>query len=558
MTLYSNKPKYMKNNLFWKCIFFIFLLALFVLWFRFRDKNNQNQEKKEYLKDILMVGTSTEIKNGFGMFGMGENTTNNAQVRNLMHEYLVSPLEIQKKGYYFTEYKNKLIEEIPKKPITTGLWKGYYEFNLIPNIKFHDGKELTNDDIIETLELNRDSQNEHSYFIDKFAKSDDLTKKYLFYIKFKNNKDLLNYHHLSKIPIISKEVKDKDPQNFRNIGLGSFKLTKFDPNTKTIELEFFSDYYQLKNNNDVNIKKIIIYFIPSIQTLYMNLEKGELDLILENIEQVYLEKMIKNKQLKLVENTNLNLTYIILNSKTLSIENRKSIVQEFTPYLKKEILNDLGEDSSYYQVVNVFSDNRLKGGNFSDQEFNDIILNDIKIQASKPNSKIRALFTNADETKNRFMNKFIEKLSNEKGFNIEKIQLEKNETIAKAKSGEFDMFCLTEYLENTFPHYLLNVYFGKIHSSNHTNNSANSEAYLNVSGLNEPEIYDKIDYLKTIDFNNPDYESKIKELHKVLIEKYIAIPLFQINKIRNLVRNNIEGFNMNIFGEINWNKIKKE
>lgn len=120
------------------------------------------------------------------------------------------------------------------------------------------------------------------------------------------------------------------------------------------------------------------------------------------------------------------------------------------------------------------------------------------------------------------------------------------------------MFCLTEYLENTFPHYLLNVYFGKIHSSNHTNNSANSEAYLNVSGLNEPEIYDKIDYLKTIDFNNPDYESKIKELHKVLIEKYIAIPLFQINKIRNLVRNNIEGFNMNIFGEINWNKIKKE
>ncbi|WBL31431.1 ABC transporter substrate-binding protein [Candidatus Phytoplasma sacchari] len=561
MNLKFNKNlKYKKNILFIIKIVIILIFCFVLIFFgkRFLSKKNDVIENK----DTLLIGTSSEIKNGFGMFGMGANTTNNAQVRNLIHEYLISSSEIKKNNHYYTEYKEKLIEKIPTSAIKHGKFKDYYEFNLKSGIKFHNGDELTNDDVLETLNLNNSTKGEHSYFIDDFAKPTDNSQKYKFYIKFKDDKNSLNYHHLSKIPIINKKLMQTDFENFRNIGLGAFKLKKFDPNTKTIELSFFSDYFRLSNRVSSNIKNIIIHFIPSVQTLYMNLEKGKLDLILENTDQVYLENMTQNKKLKLVENDNLNLTYIILNSNTLSIENRKSIVQVLTPKLKTKILEELGEDLSYCKVVNYFSDNRLKGGDISDNDFDHLITNDKSVIAAKPNKKIKALFTNIDETKNRFMNKFLEILSNEEGFKIEKLQFEKNETIAKAKSGDFDIFCLTEYLENTFPHYLLNVYFGKIYDPNNPNvipqNSTEiNEAYFNVSCLNEPDIYEKIEYLKKIDFNTLEYENKIKELHEVLTKKYITIPLFQINKIRNLLRHNIEGFNVNIFGEIDWLNINK-
>ncbi|WCA22486.1 ABC transporter substrate-binding protein [Candidatus Phytoplasma oryzae] len=551
-----DKFKFNKNNLIF--LIFLFFFSFIIIIFCFFSAESKKKTKSDF-KDTLFIGTSSEIKNGFGMFGEGENTINNAQVRNLIHEYLIKPFEVKKNSYFETEYQPQLIKKMPI-IIKQGIWQDYHEFELKTDIKFHNGDELTSDDIIETLELNRDTQGEHSQFIEKFAKSPELDKKYKFYIKFKNNKDLLNYHHLSKIPVINKKVKNQNPQIFRNIGLGSFKLKKFDPITKKVELEIFPDYYNFKlspSNDLSNIKKIIIIFIPSLQTLYMNLEKGELDLILENMEQVYLEKMQNNKNLKLIENENLNLTYIILNSNSLSIENRKSIVQELTPNIKEEILKDLGEDLSYYQTLNVFSDNRLKGSSLSNQEFENIIRNDNNVKASKPIRQIRALFTNIDETKNRFMNKFIDKLVNEKGFQIEKIQLEKNETISKAKKGDFDIFCLTEYLENTFVHYLLNIYFGQINTSS-SNVFENSEAYLNVSRLNEPSIYNVIEKLKRTDFNSDLYEEEIKKLHSLLIKKYVAIPLFQINKIRNFVRSNIENYNMNIFGEINWLKIKKK
>ncbi|KXT29120.1 bacterial extracellular solute-binding s, 5 Middle family protein [Candidatus Phytoplasma oryzae] len=555
--------KLIRKKSFWiKISVLLLVIALAIFLYVFLRNRSKEELTKTQFKDTLMVGTTTEIKNGFGIFGAGENTTNHAQVRNLIHEYLIRPVEIKLKGKYHTDYKPVLITKIPelKDMIKKGPFKDYFEFDLKQGIKFHNGDELTNDDVVATLEMNSNYKGEHSQFIEKFQKSSDPNQKYKFYIKFKNSEDLLNSHHLSKIPIINRKIKEQKADLVRSIGLGPFKLTKIDPNTKAVELDIFEEYYQNQKRNN-NIKKIIIRLIPSLQTLYMNLENGKLDLILENVEQVYLEKIKQNDKLKLLEYDNLNLTYILLNSDSLSIENRKSIVSKLTPQLKEQILLDLGEDLSHYQVVNSFSDNRLKGA-LSEQEFNDIIKNENQIVSNKPNKKIRALFTNLEETKNRFMNKFIEYLEND-GFKVEKLQFEKNEVIGKAKAGEFDIFCLTEYLENTFTHYLLNIYFGRINKSQNTNvvqqdTFENTEAYCNLSFLDDPEIYNRIDRLKTEKFNKPEYEKVIKEIHSLLIKQYVAIPLFQVNKIRNVTRSNIEDLDIDIFGEIDWLKIKKK
>ncbi|MDO8024023.1 MAG: ABC transporter substrate-binding protein [Pigeon pea little leaf phytoplasma] len=512
-------------------VFIIIILWVIIKYYQ-KSRNNLNEQNKH----ILTAGLTVPVQEGFGIFGQGANTVVNSRIRDLLHEYLIKAYPFKENNIIKTIYKPCLLTAMPEK-ITEGEFAGYYQCCLSPGIKFHNGRILNNQDVIDNFFYNKETGGEHSSVIqDIKPDNNDINR---FFILFTDDQDPLNYHHLSKIPIIIFEG-DKNKIPNRRIGLGAFQLKYFDNNN--IQLDRFIDYYRKDDYSDSNIEQIKFCYIPDTQTINMHLKKGDIDISYLILDKTSSKDLSRSSDLQIMTPESLTITYLFLNCQKLSIEERKSIVETLTPGKKQQFLEQLGEDSDRYQIVNSMSDPRMIGYLETPNFDNSCV-------SRRPDTNKSISFLSINSTSPisyRYASRITDFLQKE-GFNVKHEIRELNELANQGEKGDFDMLMISENFEDINPYYVLNYFFGP-------KDKGGSMCWHQLS--DDEEILQGLNNLK-LNSDNNDYDQQVRNLHQLLFNKYAIIPLYCQKYSEMAIRKNIKNFNINILGNQDITKLRK-
>jgi len=152
-----------------------------------------------------------------------------------------------------------------------------YTFKLKENVKWHDGKEFTSEDVKFTIDTIKDPKNNSeisSNYID--VESVKVIDKYTVNVTLKNhNIAILDYLSIGIIPKHLLEGKDiqYDLFNKKPVGTGAYKLSSW-KDGQYIQLSANSEYY----GNVPKIDEVVFKVIPDDKVKAMQLKSGEIDI----------------------------------------------------------------------------------------------------------------------------------------------------------------------------------------------------------------------------------------------------------------------------------------
>ena len=191
-------------------------------------------------------------------------------------------------------------------------------FHLRKGVKFHDGSELTADDVVFTYEQvipYAAAQNVNSS-MESMTKVDD----YTVVLKLLHPFGPIEYCvGSSQFSIVCKAAYEKDPDGFTRhpVGTGAYKLASWDSGDKIV-LERFDDYW----DGAPSIKTVTYKIIPDSTTQAIALENGEIDL-LDGVSMADRQHIIDTKGLGYVEGPSASTYFISMNNKEGPFANKE-------------------------------------------------------------------------------------------------------------------------------------------------------------------------------------------------------------------------------------------
>lgn len=213
-----------------------------------------------------------------------------ARVQALIYDSLVA-----------TDQQGKIIPSVATKWDVTSDGK-QYTFYLRKDVKFHDGKPLTADDVIFTYDILSNKDSIYSYksnfdLIDKVEKIDNYTIR----VKLKD-RDVFFLYNFS-FGILPKHLLPKGVDDFNNntklhrnpIGSGPFKFKEW-KTAERIVLTANKDYWDGRPYMD----EVIFKILPDTNTEVINLLKGNTD-FLESVQAKSIQEVTKDKDLKVMK-----------------------------------------------------------------------------------------------------------------------------------------------------------------------------------------------------------------------------------------------------------------
>ncbi|WP_303969181.1 ABC transporter substrate-binding protein [Sporosarcina ureae] len=173
-----------------------------------------------------------------------------------------------------------------------------YTFTLKEGITFHDGEELTADDVVFTIESIMDDQTA-SFLKSDFEEVDSIKKvsDYELEIKLKQPfTPLLDKLTVPILPAHAFEGVDMRTADFNShpIGAGPYMFDKWDRGN-ALTLQAYSDFFGTKPS----IEKVIFKFIPDSNVRALQLKSGEVDVAL--LDPVQVENLEKEKDLTIYD-----------------------------------------------------------------------------------------------------------------------------------------------------------------------------------------------------------------------------------------------------------------
>ena len=191
-------------------------------------------------------------------------------------------------------------------------------FHLRQGVKFHNGEEMTADDVVFTYEQvipYPAAQNVNST-MESMTKIDD----YTVVLKLKHSFGPIEYCvGASQFSIVDKSAYEADPESYtRNpVGTGAYKVVSWDSGDKIV-LERFDDYYAGAGQ----IKTVTYKIITDTTTAVAALENGEVDLLDANVPMADRQHLIDNPNLGYVEAPQSSTYFISMNNKEGPFSNK--------------------------------------------------------------------------------------------------------------------------------------------------------------------------------------------------------------------------------------------
>ena len=173
-----------------------------------------------------------------------------------------------------------------------------YTFVLKDNIMFHDGKPLTADDVVFTIESILDDNNA-SFLKEDFTEIDSITKIDNHKLELKLNRPFTPLLDKLTVPILPKhafEGVDMRTADFNShpIGTGPYMFEQWDRGN-SLTLKANTDFHGTKPS----IEKVIFKFIPDSNVRALQLKSGEVDIAL--LDPVQVEDMKKQENIKIYD-----------------------------------------------------------------------------------------------------------------------------------------------------------------------------------------------------------------------------------------------------------------
>jgi len=205
------------------------------------------------------------------------------------------------------------------------------------NVYFHNGKELTSEDIKYTFQSLKDPLlgSPKSSML-KDLKEIQLNSRYK--LTFILKRPSASFSECLMIGIVPKSTSKGFQQ--KPIGTGPFKFSQY-KNDETLELIPFKRYF----GKSANFKKLIFKIIPEETIRILELESGGVDFIQNGFSPDLLPRLEKNPNLKILKRLGTNFSYIGFNLEDPILSNklvRKAIAHAINKKpIVKYILKDL-------------------------------------------------------------------------------------------------------------------------------------------------------------------------------------------------------------------------
>jgi len=156
------------------------------------------------------------------------------------------------------------------------------DFTLRKGVKFHNGQEMTADDVVYTLNLVASKDYNARYQITvNWIKEVEKLSDYAVRLHMKAPNPLALEMLAGNLPIYPKEYYDKvGPSGMatKPIGTGPYRLVEATPGTRYV-FERFEDYYPGSPKGRAQIRRVIMRILPEPNTQYAELINGGLDWI---------------------------------------------------------------------------------------------------------------------------------------------------------------------------------------------------------------------------------------------------------------------------------------
>ncbi len=274
------------------------------------------------VKDTLTVGLTSDAKT---LDPQGTNDTTSSSTLIQIYEPLLE-IGADKKMVSLLAESWEQVD-----PLT-------YKIALRKGVKFHNGDEMTADDVIFSLHrMTLPSSAPVKSYGDNidpegFKKVDDYT--FLVKTKVPMTAFLGNLSHSSAY-IMNKKVVEAAGENYGSdpIGTGPFKFVSKVKGDRTV-MERFDDYWGEK----AKVKTLIYRSIPEANSRVIELETGNVDLIY-NVPYTDVERLKKENKIDVVTTPGLSITYLGLNTQTKPFDDPK-VRKAISMAIDKEGLND--------------------------------------------------------------------------------------------------------------------------------------------------------------------------------------------------------------------------
>ncbi len=197
-----------------------------------------------------------------------------------------------------------------------------YKFYLKKGVKFHNGDEMTADDVVFSLKRATEKDCVHAKSKGRLINADgfQILDKYTLIVK--TNGPVGGWLESMKHPyasIYSKRAVEEGGENyFRNpVGTGAFKFKSWVKGEK-IELEASDDYHGKKPN----FKKLTFWVLPDSSSRVIALETGKVDMIYA-VPPSDVERLNASPKTKVVSAPGLRLIYLGMNTQKKPLNDPK-------------------------------------------------------------------------------------------------------------------------------------------------------------------------------------------------------------------------------------------
>ncbi|MDO4312072.1 MAG: ABC transporter substrate-binding protein [Eubacteriales bacterium] len=245
-----------------------------------------------------------------------------------------------------------------------------YTLKLKDNLKWHDGEQITADDVIFTFECNKNTDNGAGFTNVVFVgdgevtaeKIDDLT------VKFTIPEPSASYFELlGKLLLIPEHAFDGNTDivsaeaNLTDIGSGPYKLVEF-KDGESLVLEKFEDYY----GDEPQIDQIVFKVISDPSAQEVAFKNGEINYLIVSSDASATE-MEETEGVELHKLAEGRVKYLAWNKFCSTWDNRDAVKAVFLALNQEEIVKGAYGDvmgvpaNTIFSSQNLFHDDDMKG-----------------------------------------------------------------------------------------------------------------------------------------------------------------------------------------------------
>ncbi len=417
-------------------------------------------------------------------------------------------------------------------------------FTLRDNIFFHNGKPVTAEDVVFSLQKGiNNNNNDYSDMIQDLQVVDNKNVK----VTIKNDFLWWNYF-FDQYRILCKSEVEADNDKGLKVGAGPYKLVNYERNDK-ISFELFENYWN-KDAIKESSEELIFKIQQSFETTLQEIEAGTIDLTpyVPSVEVNTLKEKISSgalQGLEIVENESAYGLQIYMNAARTKKSARQaiSLALNFPPMLSALQLPGT--------PLHTYVPSLLVGHNEQiEREYDMDAAKKIVRGLSAEDKKIKLGYSSKESS--QLPNKIAESLR-EAGFDVTTEKADFNAFLAEVKEPvcSYNMVLLGEFHEIGYGHKALCDYLLKdaVYPLSHIQQGdATDQAKGEVidSKLRQAQKESNLDTYKTL----------VKEVQQILNDEVYVIPIYE-GKVYFLKSSKIKDFTCDIFYRIDWEKIKK-